>query len=199
MNYSIKNVISTSELLECYSFFEDIFKGQAVINNPEYSFSKWEDRLKSDSELMLYASLNDEIIGIVFARVSKTNSITLGPVAVHEEYRGNNIASEMVSLLEKRAKNYDFDTIDLGAVESAEKFYQKLGYTPYLLIQSEDHAVEKLLTLKTTNRVEYTNVYDNKVSQVCLELKDFSSNIRSKYECAFPGCHTMIMYKKKIN
>ena len=134
MNYLIKNVSSKQELEKAYNFFKTIFIGMPVVDNPEYSLKKWEERMKHNSDLMLYASLNDEVIGIVFGRIIN-NSVTIGPVAVHNNYRRNGIAKAMILLLEKRVRHYGIHSITLGAVESAEKFYRKLGYTGSLLIQ----------------------------------------------------------------
>lgn len=169
-----------------------------VINNPEYSFEKWEERMKQYGDLMLYASLDNEVIGIVFGRMSGNNSIMVGPVAVHEDYRNHGIAKKMMTLLEERVAHYGIRSIHLGAVESAERFYSKLGYTGSLLIQSEFHSIEQLLSLNTTYKIEFTNLYDSKISQICLELLEPNRNLQKEYEAAFPGCYTQMMYWKNI-
>jgi len=200
MNYLIKNVSSKQELEKTYNFYKMIFKGMPSVDvdNPEYSLEKWEERMKNHGDLMLYASLDNEVIGIVFGRINDNNSITIGPVAVHGNYRGSGIAKEMMLLLEERAINYGIHSINLGAVESAERFYSKLGYTGSLLIQSQIHSIEQLLSLKNRYRVEFTNIYDGKVSQVCLELTEPDRDLQKEYEAAFPGCYTQMMYWKNI-
>lgn len=46
--------------------------------------------------------------------------------------------------------------------------------------------------------VEFTNIYDSKVSQVCLELPEADRDLQKEYEVAFPGCYTQMMYSKNI-
>lgn len=200
MNYLIKNVSSKQELEKTYDFYKMIFKGMPYVDvdNPEYSLEKWEERMKNHGDLMLYASLDNEVIGIVFGRINDNNSITIGPVAIHGNYRGSGIAKEMMLLLEERSINYGIHSINLGAVESAERFYSKLGYTGSLLIQSQIHSIEQLLSLTNRYKVEFTNIYDGKVSQVCLELTEPDRDLQKEYETAFPGCYTQMMYWKNI-
>lgn len=198
MNYVIKNVSSKEELEKTFDFFKMIFIDKPVVDNPEYSLEKWEERMKTHSDLMLYASLNGEVIGLVFGRINDNQSITIGPVAVHKNYRNIGIAKEMMILLEERGKQREIHSLTLGAVESAEKFYSKLGYTGSLLIQSQIHSTEELLSLNTGYKVEFTNIYDGKVSQVCLELREPNRNLQKEYESTFPGCYTQMMYWKNI-
>lgn len=198
MNYVIKNVSSKEELEKTFDFFKMIFIDDPVVNNPEYSLEKWEERMKNHGDLMLYASLEDEVIGIVFGRIDDNQSITIGPVAVHQNYRDIGIAKEMIFLLEERAKHYGIHSLTLGAVESAERFYSKLGYTGSLLIQSQIHSIEELLSLNTRYKVEFTNIYYGKVSQVCLELREPDRDLQKEYETTFPGCYTQMMYWKNI-
>lgn len=198
MNYLIKHVSSKQELEKTFDFFKMIFKGMPVVDNPEYSLEKWEERMKSHGDLMLYASLDNEVIGIVFGRIDNNSSITIGPVAVHENYRGIGLAKEMIFLLEERAAHYGVHSINLGAVQSAEGFYSKLGYTGSLLIQSQIHSIEQLLSLNNSYKVEFTNIYDGKVSQVCLELREPNRDLQKEYETTFPGCYTQMMYWKSI-
>ncbi|WP_425449114.1 GNAT family N-acetyltransferase [Dethiothermospora halolimnae] len=198
INYLIKNVSSKQELKKALDFFKMIFKGMSVVNNPEYSFKKWEERMENHGDLMLYASLDNEVIGIVFGSIHDDHSITIRAVAVHEDYRSMGIAKKMIFLLEKRAIHYGVHSITLGAVESAEKFYSKLGYTGSLLIQSQIHSIDQLLSLNNRYKVKFTNIYDGKVSQVCLELTEPDRALQKEYEATFPGCYTQMMYWKNI-
>ncbi|MEG2290508.1 MAG: GNAT family N-acetyltransferase [Clostridium sp.] len=198
MNYLIKNVSSKEELEKTFDFFKMIFIGMPVVDNPEYSLEKWEERMKKHGDLMLYASLGSEVIGIVFGRINDNCSITMGPVAIHEDYRSIGIAKEMIVLLEERAIHYGVKSINLGAVESAERFYTKLGYIGSLLIQSQIHSIDQLLSLNNRHKVEFTNIYDGKVSQVCFELAEPDRDLQKEYEAVFPGCYTQMIYCKNI-
>ena len=198
MNYLIRNVISKENLEKTFAFYKKIFRNISNIDNPEYSIEKWENRMKKHSDLMLYAWSNSEVIGIVFGRINDDKTMAIGPVAVDENYRGFGIAKEMVLLLEKRALNNGIQTINLGAVEFAENFYRKLGYSGSLLIQSQIHSVEQLLSLKNRCKVKFTKIYDGKVNQLCLELMESDRELMKEYETAFPGCYTIMLFSKEI-
>lgn len=199
MNYLIKNVSNKQELEKTFDLFKMVFIGMPVVDNPEYSLKKWKERMKDYGDLMLYASVDNQVIGIVFGRVNDNYSITMGPVAVHEDYRGLGIAKEMVLLLEERAVHHGIHTINLGAVESAERFYSKLGYIGSLLIQSQIHSIEQLLSLNNNRyKVEFTNIYEGKVNQVCLQLREPDRELQKEYEKTFLGCYTQMMYSKNI-
>ncbi len=199
MKYIIKNVSCNQELEKMIHFYKKIFRGVSDVDNPVYSLEQWTERMKKHNDLMFYASLDQEVIGIVFARVTNTGSMIVGPVAVSENYRGAGITREMVVLLEKRAMEKGIQNISLGAVESAEMFYSKLGYEGSLLIQSQNHSIEQLRSLKSKYKVAFTNTYDKKVSQVCLLMKEADKTLEHRYTTEFPGSYTMMLYQKKLD
>lgn len=198
MTYVLGSVRSKSELDKTYAFFKMIFSGNPVVDNPEYTLEKWDERMKSHGDLMFYASLDGQVVGIVFGRMNDNKSITIALVAVHEDHRGAGLARQMILLLEERAAHHGVSSITLGAVESAEGFYSKLGYTGSLLIQSQVHSIEQLLSLESGYEVGFTNIYDGKVSQVCLNLPQADRALQKEYEAVFPGCYTQMMYSKKL-
>lgn len=201
MEHVIKSVLTKQELDAAYAFFKKVFIGEAVLENPEYAIERWAERAEVYGDLMLYAAFESEVIGIVFGRLSDKNSLIIGPVAVDENFRKLGIAMEMMLLLEERAKSHGVTLLRLGAVESAENFYKKLGYTGSLLIQSQIHSIEQLASLSTKHkhRVVFTDVYDGRVNQLCLELPRPDRELQRQYEAAFPGCYTQMIYEKVIS
>ena len=199
MDYAIKHVMTEHELDETFAFDKKIFGLPRERQSPAYSREKWLERMKTIyGDLMLYAKLGGEVVGIVFGRIENEQSITVGPVAVDERFRKHGIARELMLLLEKRALEHGIHHLGLGAVESAEGFYQKLGYTGTLLIQSEKHSIEELLALNTEYRVKSTSVYDGTVNQVYLELFSPDRELQRKYENTLPGCYTQMVFGKTI-
>lgn len=198
MNYSIKNVSSMEELKKTFKLFERIFDGLPVMENPQYSFESWEERMKKHGDLMLYAELDGQVIGIVFGRIIDDESVTIGPVGVHTDFRGNGLAKEMMFTMEDRVKNYGISTINLGAVQSAENFYSKLGYNGGLLIQSQEHTIDQLLLLNKKYKVKFTKTYEGKINQICLEMMDADRELQREYETSLKGCYTQMMYSKDI-
>jgi len=199
MDYSIKCVKTERELDETLAFDKMVFGIPSERHSPAYSREKWLERMKSGyGDLMLYAQSGDEVIGIVFGRIENDGGITVGPVAVDERYRNLGVARELMLLLEERALEHGVHHLGLGAVESAEGFYQKLGYTGTLLIQSEKHSIEELLALNTSYRVINTSVYDGTVNQIYLELPAPDREFQRKYENTLPGCYTQMVFGKNI-
>lgn len=145
MDFTIKNVSSGHELEKTLNLFRKIFSGMPVIDNPEYSYNKWFERMQHHGELMLYATSGHGVVGLAFGRIESDDIVIAGPIAVHEEFRGLGIAREMMRLLEARALRCGAKSIRLGAIASAENFYSKLGYVGFLLVQSQNHSVEQLL------------------------------------------------------
>jgi len=199
MDYAIKHVMTEYELDEALAFDKKVFGLPSERHSPAYSREKWYERMKSCyNDLMLYTESDGEVVGIVFGRIENERSITVSPVAVDERFRKHGIARELMLLLEKRALEHGIHHLGLGAVESAEGFYQKLGYTGTLLIQSEKHSIEELLALNTGYRVKSTSVYDGTVNQVYLELFSPDRELQRKYENTLPGCYTQMVFGKTI-
>ena len=199
MNYRVKHVSTERELDATLSFEIQIFGCPSEDNSPAYSREKWMERMSSPyHDLMLYAESDGEVIGIVFGRIVNEYCITVGPVAVDEQYRERGIAREMMLLLEERALGHGIHNLGLGAQEGAEGFYLKLGYFGSLLIQSEIHSIEDMLALNDKYEVIRTGVFDGTVNQVNLSLPAPDRELQRKYEKTLPGCYTQMIFGKTI-
>jgi GNAT superfamily N-acetyltransferase len=160
--------------------------------------AEWLGHLERDGDLLLYAESSGEVVGTVFGFVENNGNLTAGIVAVDERLRYRGVAREMMLLLEECAKSHGVHLIALGAVQTAEGFYAKCGYTGSLLIQSEQHSIDELLSLNTAYEVRYTNVYGGTINQVCLALPEADRELRRRYKTALPGCNTQMMFWKNI-
>ena len=142
MDYTIKHVTTEQELDNALLFAKKVFNNSPALESSEYSRDSWLKRMKTHNDLMLYTESDSKIIGIVFGRYGGSGkSITVGPVAVDERFRKHGVARELMLLLETRALGHGIFHLGLGAAETAEGFYVKLGYTGTLLIQSEKHTI----------------------------------------------------------
>ena len=65
-------------------------------------------------------------------------------------------------------------------------------------MQSEKHSADELLSVNIKYKVLRTNVYENTVSQVFLELPAADREFQRSCESALPGCHTQMIFSKKI-
>ena len=101
-------------------------------------------------------------------------------------------------MIENRAKDLGVHLIALGAVDSAVEFYKKLGYTSQLLIQSQKHTVDELLSLNPGYPILYTNIHNGTIHQLCMKVIKADSGLRQLYENTFDDCNTQIMCWKAI-
>jgi predicted GNAT family N-acyltransferase len=56
---------------------------------------------------------------------------TIGRMAVREDLRGRGIGAAMLDVLERRARERGFSSVELHAQVHATAFYEKAGYVPY--------------------------------------------------------------------
>lgn len=194
MKYEIKNITNEYELDRALNFSQSVFVKHNIIGNRQL----WLERMKANKELLLYAESSDEIIAVVFAYLENNGNITVEIVVTDERYRRKGIAKEMMFLIEERAKNLGVHLIALGATETSEEFYIKLGYTGQLLIQSENHTIDELLSLNPGYPVAFTNIYEGTINQICLKLQTPDRKLQRLYESTYDGCYTQTMFWKII-
>jgi GNAT superfamily N-acetyltransferase len=197
MNYTIKNVTSEYELERVLAFAQRVF-GKNKPGLEVQSRNKWLERMNVHPELMLFAEANGEVISIVLSFLESNGNITIGIVATDERYRKHGIARELMLLIEKRAKALGVHLLALGSTETAEGFYAKLGYTGQLLIQSQKHTIDELLSQNPGYPIAFTNIYDGTVNQVCLKLPQADRALQKLYETTFDDCYTQTMFWKTI-
>lgn len=192
----IANVKNIDELDSVLQLVYDIFP---QLDNDEYRYSRnfWIKKMNERPELLLYAKDGSTICGCVFAW-EDNRGVTIGHCGVDNTYRGRGVGSALMVEIEKRIKHLGYHAITLGAVEGAEEFYAKLGYTGSLLIQSEEHSIDELKSLNESYEVIGTNVYGGSVNQVWLRLPSIDRELQRKYEETFPGCDTQMTFGKSF-
>lgn len=195
----IKNVKNIDELDDVLNFIHSIFPPDLSGANGAYKYSRdfWIDRMNELPELLLYAKCGAIICASVFAWNDNGN-ITVACCGVDSKYRGKGIGRALMSETEKRVKSLGFHGIALGSVENAERFYEKLGYTGTLLIQSEKDSIEDLKSLNTKYEVIATGVYDAAINQVYLRLPAADRDLQRKYKEIFPESYTQMVYGKQF-
>jgi GNAT superfamily N-acetyltransferase len=198
MNYTIKHVTTERELDDALMFARRVFVNLHCFKSLDEERAEWRSHMERNNDLLIYAEMDGEVVGIVFGFIEENGNLTAGIVVVEEQLRKRGVASEMMMLLEERAKSYGVPLIALGAVQAAEGFYSKLGYTGSLLIQSEKHSIDDLLSLNTKYKVNYTRVHDGTINQVNLALPEADRELQRKYETELPGCNTQMMFWKNI-
>ena len=199
MDYTIKHVTSEQELDNAIDFSRKIFgEDHAGLGSRESQKEEYRKSMERNPDFLLFAESNGEVMGIVFGSIGEVGKMTVSIVAVDERLQGRGVAREMMLLLEERAKAHGVHVIGLGAVQAAEGFYARLGYTGSLLIQSEKHSIEEMLALNTKYAVNYTRVHDGTINQVNLAITEADRELQRTYETTLPGCYTQMMFWKNI-
>lgn len=190
---SVKNLNELESVLQLvYNIFPHL-----KYEEYRYNFDFWADKLKELPELLLYARDGDVVCGSVFAW-DDNGGITVAHCCVDKAYRGKGIGKALMVEIEKRVKDLGYPGITLGSVEGAEEFYEKLGYKGTLLIQSDMHSIDELKSFNKKYQVLHTNVYDGTINQLFLNLPFCDREFQLKYEKAFPGCSSQMIYSKNF-
>jgi GNAT superfamily N-acetyltransferase len=195
----IESIKSIAELEHILKFVSSIFP-QPEENREKYNYTRdfWLDKMEKNADLLLYAKNGDQIIASVFAWIDN-NEATIAHFCVDEEWRNKQIGASIMTEIESRIKKQGYNLITLGSLESAEGFYEKMGYTGSLLIQSEKTSIEELLSMNEQYNIAWTNIYDNKINQVCLNLPKPDRELQEKYEHTFIDCHTQMIFQKNLS
>ncbi|MCL2772944.1 MAG: GNAT family N-acetyltransferase [Oscillospiraceae bacterium] len=198
----IDNVKNIDELNAVLDVVQKIFP-KSVIDldgDGKYNRNFWIEKFNEHPELLLYAKIDGEICGSVFAW-EDNGDITVGHCGVLNEYQKQGVGKALMLETENRVKNLDFHGISLGSAESAEGFYEKLGYTGALLIQSDTHSIEELKFMNEREKnydIIWTNIYEGTINQICLRVPISDREFQRKYETAFDNCWTQMIYGKNF-
>lgn len=190
----IKNI---NELDAVLTLIQKIFPPTVSDDVYKYSRNFWIDKMNELPELLLYAKDGDTVCGSVFAW-NDNGGITVAHCGIDNAYRKRGLGRKLMLEIEKRVKAFGFNGIALGSVEEAEAFYEKLGYTGTLLVQSEKDSIEKLRLLNTKYEIIGTNIYDGTINQIYINLPVSDKELQNKYKEIFPESWTQMVYGKRF-
>lgn len=95
-------------------------------NTRLYDYGAWHKRLIEGTQPLVYAVKDGEIVSAVLGRAENKDSLVIGFVACHEDYRRQGITRELLGYFEDLARKRGFRYITLGSKE--DSFYEKCGY-----------------------------------------------------------------------
>lgn len=95
-------------------------------NTELYGYDAWYQRFLEGSSPLVYALKENKIVSAVLGRAENKESLVIGFVACHENYRRQGITKELLGYFEELARKKRFKYITLGSKEDA--FYEKCGY-----------------------------------------------------------------------
>lgn len=193
----IDNIKNVNELDAVLTLVQKIFPPTVSDDVYKYSRNFWIDKINELPELLLYAKDGDTVCGSVFAW-NDNGGITVAHCGIDNAYQKRGLGRKLMLEIEKRVKAFRFNGIALGSVEDAEAFYEKLGYTGTLLVQSEKDSIEELRSLNTKYEITGTHIYDGTINQVYINLPVSDRELQNKYKEIFPESWTQMVYCKRF-
>lgn len=108
----------------------------------EEEFEKYEAKYRvacNYTPFYFVAKENDEIVGVITGFTCFLE-IYIDDLIVMENYRGKNIGTQLIKIVEKYYKNYGLNNINLCTYEfQAPKFYEKLGFQLEFIRKNKDN------------------------------------------------------------
>lgn len=108
----------------------------------EEGFEKYETKYRvacNYTPFYFVAKENDEIVGVITGFTCFLE-IYIDDLIVMENYRGKNIGTQLIKIVEKYYKNYGLNNINLCTYEfQAPKFYEKLGFQLEFIRKNKDN------------------------------------------------------------
>ena len=135
-NSNFEVIIKKDPILE----YESIFKERLVKFREENKIS-----IKKE-ELEIVALRNNNFVGGVKLTIFK-DSIYVDMLVVIEKYRGENIGSKLMELVEEEAEKRNLDSVYLETVLSRE-FYEKMGYKKVVTKKNQPKDFNSYLLVK---------------------------------------------------
>jgi len=196
----IRSIATIGELSAAIAFFEQVFHTHRQLfsdENSPYAYAAWEPRFLEDPSLLVTAFDSGSIVGTAWGRGDNA-SVTVGPVAVAGEYRGQGIGFSLLHELENRCLKLGIGFLCLGALEEAEEFYLKCGYQPNLLIQAKKPVTLDELRRENAVYAEEWTFEDEVDVRLCLRTPAIDKQLQRHYNESFPGCSTQTFFVKSL-
>ena len=92
-----------------------------------YGYNAWYKRFVEGIHPMVFSEKNGKIVSCILGRAENKNSLVIGFVACHEDYRRQGVTKGLMGLFEGLAKEQGYRYITLGS--KADAFYEKCGYS----------------------------------------------------------------------
>ena len=130
--FYLKNIdfdIKSNSQTEVIVMTEKIDKYNSVLLNQIERFNRDNNIYPMEERNIMFVALDYyKFVGGVHGSITE-DSMYIGWLVVDEEYKGNGIGKNLMFKIEKKAKELNVYSINLGTVEfQAVKFYEKLGY-----------------------------------------------------------------------
>lgn len=119
----------------CYSILGE--------GNPElYGYPAWYGRFLNGLQPLVYAVKDEKIVSAVLGRAENKDSLIIGFVACHQDYRRQGITKELMGYFEELARKMNYKYITLGSKEDV--FYEKCGYKVIFQVHGQNIYQKKM-------------------------------------------------------
>ena len=123
INVSMIEIETEKELKDVLEFCYNIL---GEVNSELYGYEAWYKRFLDRSQPLVYAWKDEKIVSAILGRTENQDSLIIGLVACHKDYRRQGITKNLLEYFEKLAREKGYKYITLGSKEDI--FYQKCGY-----------------------------------------------------------------------
>jgi GNAT superfamily N-acetyltransferase len=130
---NMKEIETEEELRNVLELCYDIL---GTDNTELYGYDTWYKRFIEGSQPLVYAMKDNKIVSAVLGRAENKESLVIGFVVCHENYRKQGITKELLGYFEDLARKKGFKYITLGSKEDA--FYEKCGYKVIFQIHDQN-------------------------------------------------------------
>jgi GNAT superfamily N-acetyltransferase len=130
---NMKEIETEEELRNVLELCYDIL---GTDNTELYGYDAWYKRFIEGSQPLVYAMKDNKIVSAVLGRAENKESLVIGFVVCHENYRKQGITKELLVYFEDLARKKGFKYITLGSKEDA--FYEKCGYKVIFQIHDQN-------------------------------------------------------------
>lgn len=154
---------------------------------------------KKSPDLLIIAKDKEKIAGALFGSFQGKDGALIGELFVAKQYRKKGVGSSLLKKFEENVKNIGKKSILLGALEYAEKFYLKNGYSPRLFIELLNNDRKKKESIRSYIR-EYKIIWENNAFnyKVILETNRIDKRLQKDIESKF-RCSTQYLFYKDLN
>ena len=129
----MREIETEQELGEVLSLCYDILGD----SDPElYGYDAWNKRLLDGLQPLVYAIKDEKVVSAVLGRAENEDSLVIGFVACHMDYRRQGITKKLMNFFEDIARKKGFKYIALGSKEDI--FYEKCGYKVIFQIHGQN-------------------------------------------------------------
>lgn len=91
-----------------------------------YSYDAWYRRFLGGQEPLVYAAVDGRIVSAVLGREENKDSLVIGFVVCHQDYRRKGITRELMQYFEGLSRKKGYKYLTLGSRE--DLFYEACGY-----------------------------------------------------------------------